>query len=110
MYGGCLTPREKEIIHQLLTERGIVKYEIVDVSNEGQELPGSQYPWEIELLCATSATPTSAHSFWLDWMDGKYTLKHWYDFAPDLSEIYPHAINFKNEILAAQQRLKQAES
>lgn len=110
MHKGMLTPREEEIIRQLLTERGIVKYEIVDATNEGRSLPGSQYPCEIEWLSATIATSTSAHSFWLDWIDNKYALTDWDDYTPDLSEIYPYAIGFKNDILAVQQRLRQEES
>jgi hypothetical protein len=74
MNKGLLTEREKEVVHSLLAERGINKYQLFDVCNEGTNLPGGTYPLEIESLSGTVITPTDVYSFWLDWVDGKYTL------------------------------------
>ena len=66
MLKGILTAREKEIIHQLLAEGGITKYEIIGAAEEGKPLSGSTFPSEIELLSGTVVTPGAAYSFWLD--------------------------------------------
>lgn len=105
MYGRKLTPREAEIIDQLLAQRGITEYEFVQVVNEGKDLPGSSYHWEIELLSAIITTPTTAYSFWLDWIEGNYAFKHWQEV--DLEKIRPHAQEMKRKILTAQQRLRE---
>ncbi|MHB8598466.1 MAG: hypothetical protein ACYDER_16815 [Ktedonobacteraceae bacterium] len=105
MFGGKLTPREAEIIHQLLFERGISKYEIVDVVNEGKDLPGCTYDNEIELLSATVVIATNIYTFWLDWRENTYTFWHWRELA--LDKIRPGALAYKNAILAAQRRLRQ---
>ena len=105
MLGGKLTQREREIIHHLLVGKGISEYEIIDVTNEGQELPGSIFDDEIELLSGVFATPTNAYMFWLDWQDGHYTLGEktgfWKELSPDEWGIY------NKPIKAAQHRLKE---
>ena len=105
MHGGKLTIREAEIIRQLLADRGIQEYEFVQSVNEGRDLPGSTSMGEIELLSATIATADTAYSFWLDWKEGQYVLKHWYEF--DLNTMPPHTLKFKDKILAAQKRVRE---
>jgi hypothetical protein len=100
MVGGELTPREAKIIHQLLAQRAITEYEIIGATPEGKDLPGGTYDGEIELLSGTVVTATTAYSFWLDWEEGSYTFWHWREIDLDRSLD-------KNEIVEAQQRLRQ---
>jgi hypothetical protein len=104
MHGG-MTPREAEIIHQLLAERGITEYEIIGATPEGKDLPGSSYDGEIETLSGTVVTATTAYDFWFDWFEGNYTLGehrgYWQEVHPD--ETGPD----RDKILEAQQRLRQ---
>ena len=74
MQKGILTEKEKEVLHTLLLERGIIIYCLFDVTNEGINLPGSTYPCEIESMSGTIITPSKIYDFWLDWFDGHYTL------------------------------------
>lgn len=74
MLKGVLTEREKEVLHILLSQRGITKYRLFDVCAEGTSLPGSTYPLEIESMSGEVITPTAVYGFWLDWIDGHYTL------------------------------------
>ncbi len=83
MLGGLLTPRETEIIHHLLLQRGISDYVIVEANPEGRDLVGCAYDSEVELLCATIETPLARYSFWLDWEAGQYVLKYWHAETPD---------------------------
>lgn len=99
MVGGQLTEREQHIIHQLLAEKGILTYEIREVVNEGQFLPGGNYPLEIELLSGEVITPTSAYDFWLDWQGQHYVLEPWHEIDIDNSRE-------KEEIRQVQKRLK----
>lgn len=105
MLGGKLTQIEREIIHHLLLDRGIAEYEIIDVTNEGQELPGSIHDDEIELLSGVFATPTKAYMFWLGWQDGHYTSGEktgfWKELSPSEWGLY------NKQIIAAQRRLKE---
>lgn len=71
---GKLTRREQEIVHHVLLEYGITDYEILNPLSEGHDLPGSTYEGEIEWISGTIVTPITAYSFWLDWIDGHYTL------------------------------------
>lgn len=107
MFGGKLTTREKEIIHRLLVERGIADYQVIDVTNEGRELPGSIYDDEIELLSGVIATPKKAYMFWLDWVDEHYTLGEktgfWRELPPNEWGMY------NDRIRSAQLRLSQKE-
>src|SRR5579872_1709393 len=105
MHGGKLTIREAEIIRQLLADRGIHDYEFVQTVNEGKDLPGSTSMGEIELLSAIIATADTAYSFWLDWTEGQYILKHWHEF--DLNTIRPDALRFKDKVLVAQKRVRE---
>ena len=105
MHGGKLTIREAEIIRQLLADRGIHAYEFVQTVNEGRDLPGSTAMSEIELLSATIATANTSYSFWLDWTEDQYILKHWHEI--DLNSIRPHALKFKEKVLAAQKRVRE---
>lgn len=74
MQKGDLTEKETELLHTLLTERGITVYQIFDITKEGKNLPGSSYPLEIESMSGTVITPSKIYDFWLDWIDGHYTL------------------------------------
>lgn len=107
MHDGNLTQQEATIIHQLLAKHGITQYEVVGAVEEGKTLPGSCGPRDIELLSGIVVTPTTAYSFWLDWIEGSYTLGEqsgeWRELTPSDS-----ANNF--EIRAAQQRLRQKNS
>ena|SRR5438552_18076732 len=77
MRGWDLSPKEKEIIHTLLMDHGIVgDYEISVTNFEGKELPGSTYPYEVESKEGYIVTPSKAYSFWFDWYDDHYTLGH----------------------------------
>ncbi len=107
MRGGDLTLQEAAIIHQLLAERGITKYEIVQPINEGRPLPGSPDDYEIESLSGTIVTPTNVYGFWLDWdpINKKYTLGEHKDY---WQEVYPDEILHPEDV-EAQRRLQQGE-
>jgi hypothetical protein len=96
--------KEREIIRRLLSKKNIQEYEIVLLSGEGKELPGSTYEDEIELTSGTIVTATAAYGFWLDWIDDHYTLGdeqgYWY-------EVNINEFRDADDILAAQQRLRQ---
>jgi hypothetical protein len=96
--------KEQEIIKHLLNGKNIQEYEIVLPSGEGKELPGSTYEDEIETVSGTIVTATAAYGFWLDWVDGHYTLgdekERWF-------EVNINEFRDADDILAAQQRLQQ---
>ncbi len=94
-----LTPREQEILRQLLAKRGITEYEILGATPEGKDLPGSTYDGELELLSGVVVTATKAYDFWLDWVEGNYTFSIW-------REVDLEKARDKDEILAAQQRVR----
>ena len=104
MKGGALTAREAEIIDQLLAERGITTYEIVQPTGEGKELPWSTFAWEIESLSGTIVTETTVYGFWLDWINGTYTLGepkgYWFE-VPVEEMLDP------DDVLEAQHRLRE---
>lgn len=109
MRGGQLTPREKGIIRDLLAERGITIYEIVDAVNEGRELPGCTYFYEIELLLGQIVTPTGIYGFLLDWVDGKYTLGdetgNWRELRPeDVGEQWQQLSQIQQQLREREQR------
>jgi hypothetical protein len=85
MSGGESYKKEREIIHHLLSKKNITKYEIVEISGEGRELPGSTNEDEIETVSGTIVTATAVYGFWLDWIDGHYTLGeekgNWHEFS-----------------------------
>lgn len=83
MERGMLTPREAEIIHQLLAEKGITVYEVTHTVLEGNELPGSTYPHEIEELSGAVVTVDALYNFWLDWKDGQYRFFGWHQGHPE---------------------------
>ena len=95
-----LTPREREILRQLLAKRGITEYEILGATPEGKDLSGSPYDGEIELLSGVVVTATNTYDFWLDWIEGNYTFSIW-------REVDLKKARDKDEILAAQQRVRQ---
>lgn len=69
MEKGILTPKEEEVLRTLLAQKGITRYELDELMNEGASLPGSSYPLEIESMSGTVITPTAIYDFWLDWVD-----------------------------------------
>ena len=74
MKKGMLTQREEEVLETLLAQRGITKYRLFEVTQEGKHLPGSAFPLEIESMSGYVITPTKVYVFWLDWVEGHYTL------------------------------------
>jgi len=94
-----LTPREREILRQLLAKRGITEYEILGSTPEGKDLPGSPYDGEIEWLSGVVVTATNAYDFWLEWVEGNYTFSIW-------REVDLEKARDKDEIVAAQQRVR----
>lgn len=68
------TQREREVLRTLLAQKGITRYELYELTNEGKSLPGSSYPLEIESMSGMVITPSEVYNFWLDWVDGHYTL------------------------------------
>src|SRR5713101_3888805 len=74
MEKGMLTKREEELLRTLLVQRGITTYQLFEVTQEGKQLPGSTFPLEIESMSGYVITPTNVYVFWLDWVDGHYTL------------------------------------
>ena len=74
MRGSTLTAREGELLHTLLVQRGITKYQVIEEIGEGKSLPGSTYPCEIESISGMVIAPEKVYAFWLDWIDGHYTL------------------------------------
>lgn len=74
MRAGRLTKKEEEVLRDLLLERGITHYQLFELSNEGKSLPGSTFPDEVESISGWVITPEKVHTFWLDWVDGHYTL------------------------------------
>jgi hypothetical protein len=48
-------------------------------------------------------TPTNAYSFWLDWIDESYAFWRWQEV--DFDKI--RSTSYKDEILGAQQQLRQ---
>jgi hypothetical protein len=61
------------LIRDLLAERGIFQYELLEEVNEGHDLPAYQ-GFFIEDGTATVVTPTAVYRLWLDWVDGRHTL------------------------------------
>ena len=74
MHGGTPNPREAELIHTLLAQKGITRYQLFEMVEEGKQLPGSTYPGEIESISGFVITPTNIYNFWFDWCDDHYTL------------------------------------
>ena len=104
MLRGQFTLREEEIIRQLLAEKGITRYAIVDPVNEGKSLPGSTFPCEIETVSGYIVTTSALYLFWLDWFDGHYTLGEHRGFWEEVSLDQLGAD--KEPLLAVQQHLQ----
>jgi len=106
MQESILTERETEILHSLLVQRGITTYQIFDPCHEGHGLPGGTYPDEIQSTSGEVITPTDVYGFWLEWVDGHYTLGEedgsWK--IRDVEELYD-----KVQILQIQQQLRKEE-
>ena len=104
MKKGMLTQREEELMQALLAQRGITTYQLFDVTQEGKQLPGSTFPWEIESKSGYVVTPTNVYHFWLDWFEGHYTLGEedgiWREIAIEVPG------RDKNEVLQIQQQLR----
>ncbi len=104
MHNGELTMHEANIIRQLLAKHNITYYEIVGAVEEGQALPGSAGPRDLEALSGYVVTSTTAYSFWLDWENGTYTLG---EQDGTWRELTPNDMQKNDEIIEGQQRLKQ---
>lgn len=102
MYKGNLTPKEEDIMRQLLNQHGINRYELVGAVGEGKSLPGSGYPCEIESLSGIVVTPTTAYTFWLDWENNNFTLG---EEDETWSELSPEERASEYEVIEAMQRL-----
>ena len=100
MIGSKLTDREKEIIADILQKKGIREYAVVRAVPEGEDLPGSAFESQIELLSGTIVTETKAFDFWLDWKDDAYTFSIWREV-----DLVKRSERNRQEILEAQQRL-----
>lgn len=105
---GMLTKREEEVLQTLLVQRGITKYRLFEVTQEGKHLPGSTFPWEIESMSGYVIAPTNVYYFWLDWVDGHYTLGEedgiWKEKAIEELGCY------KDRIIQVQQQLRKEEA
>lgn len=104
---GMLTQHEEEVLRTLLAQKGITKYQLFEVTQEGKQLPGSTFPLEIESMSGYVVTPTKVYSFWLDWVDGHYTLGEedgiWRE------KIVEGLGSYKDSILRMQQELRKEE-
>jgi hypothetical protein len=74
MHGGMPSRREAEIIHSLLVQKGITRYQLFEMVEEGNLYPGSTYPGEIESISGSVITPTAIYDFWFDWVDEHFSL------------------------------------
>jgi hypothetical protein len=99
MLRGKLTSREAEIVHQLLSEKGITVYEVLDLIFEGDDLPGSTFPREIEELSGVVVTADAVYHFWLNWKDEQYMFSAWH-------EAHPEVIRVMRAYREAQERLR----
>jgi hypothetical protein len=61
------------LIRDLLAEKGILQYELLEEASEGHDLPPYQN-FFIEDCTETVVTSTTVYRFWLDWVDGRHTL------------------------------------
>ncbi|GHO61041.1 hypothetical protein KSB_95160 [Ktedonobacter robiniae] len=61
------------LIHNLLAEKDITQYELTDMVDEGRMLPPYQDA-RIEDCSGTIVTPVKIYHFWLDWVNGQYSL------------------------------------
>jgi hypothetical protein len=87
MRAGKLTSHEADILRHLLAKHNITQYEIVGAVGEGNALPGSESPGDLESISGIVVTPTTAYTFWLDWVQGDYSLGEqdntWKELNPD---------------------------
>lgn len=86
-----ISAQARAIIQRLLAEKGILRYEITDEITEEKMLPGEGDVSEIASLSGVIVTPSTAYHFWLDWVDGHYTLGdakgegYWSEISPGSS-------------------------
>jgi hypothetical protein len=108
----------QQLIRDLLAEKGITQYELIDEVSEGRRLPPYQGFAKVEDCSGTVVTPTSVYGFWLSWANGRYTLgeeqsywlngeehSFWHEYTPE--EIRPHGKfpGFEREVEGARRRL-----
>lgn len=105
MRNGELTASEQRLLQRLLADKGITRYEIVGAVGEGEAMPGSTVPGELESLSGFVVTPSTAFSFWLSWdaTRGTYTLGSEGGAWDELST----AQRNREEIVEARRRLQQ---
>jgi hypothetical protein len=98
-----LTPKEQDMIRDLLAQQGITSYEILLDAPEGS-LPEGPFPKEVRAWSGYIVTSSNIYSFWLGWYDGHYTLGQerglWEE--EELSELSPRertmALEFQREL------------
>lgn len=99
--------REQEIIHHLLSLRGISRYKLVGSVPEGKTLPGGIDPIELDAHSGVVVTPGEAYHFWLRWEgaeQGSYTLAE--DAAPwQALDVQKENGYIQEQIRAVQQEL-----
>ncbi|GHO84382.1 hypothetical protein [Dictyobacter formicarum] len=64
----------QQLICDLLAEKGITQYELIDEVSEGRDLPPYQNFTEIENCSGMVVTLTAVYGFWLGWANGRHTL------------------------------------
>ena len=101
---GMLTQREEEVLRMLLMQKGITEYRLFEVTQEGKQLSGSTFPLEIESMSGYVITPTKVYSFWLDWIDGHYSLGE--EDSIWREEIVEALGRYKDRIMQIQQELR----
>jgi WD40 repeat protein len=115
MFSDTLTVRETMILRYMLAQKGIIEYEVVGVESTGKILPGGLYDGEVESFYGYVVTATTVYFFWLDWGEKElfgeiketYTLGEADDF---WQEISLDALQDREQIIQAQQRLQQRQS
>lgn len=66
--------RAEDIIHTLLAKHGIGRYQLIDLTPEYVELPGSAYYQEVVAQSGIIITPDYVYHFELGWEGEYYTL------------------------------------
>jgi hypothetical protein len=63
-----------QLISELLAEKGITEYEAVGIVNEGRDLAVYRNYGMVENCNGTVVTLTKVYNFWLEFVDGHFTL------------------------------------
>src|SRR5260370_9515450 len=79
-----LTKKGREIIRDLVAQKGITSYEIILDAPEGN-LPEGPFPKEVHAMSGFIVTASKIFSFWLGWYGEHYTLGHERGFWREIS-------------------------